>query len=123
MELFYTVLVALIIIFIVLFGIYMIESKRSRIHKNLLKKGAKAQATVEAIEQIGGNDTHAFVQMKMKVNQGMEPVKALMLEIGIPREDLARFESGKQLELHYNKGYKIVVGGHLGEILSREADN
>lgn len=121
MELLYTVLVAVLIIAVVLFGIYMVESKRSRIRSSLLKKGAKAQATVETIEQIGGNDTHAFVQMQMKVNQGMEPVKALTLEIGIPKDDLARFQSGELVELHYNKGYKIVVGGHLGEILSREA--
>lgn len=123
MELFYTVLIAVVIILVVLFGIYMIESKRSRIRKNLLKKGARAQATVEKIEQLGGNDTHAFVHMQMKISEGMEPVKALTLEIGIPRIDLDLYQSGEQVELHYNKGYKIVVNGHLGEILSRETMN
>lgn len=121
MGAFYTVIVGMITIVVVLFGIYLVESKISRLRKRLLKKGAKAQAVVESIEQIGGNDTHAFVDIQLKVTEGMSPTSSLTVEIGVPMEDLPKFQIGEELALHYNDGYKIVVGGHLGEILSRNS--
>ncbi|GBF76760.1 hypothetical protein PA598K_05247 [Paenibacillus sp. 598K] len=98
-------------------GVY--QYRKGVQHAQYKRRASAARAVIQSIQQVGGNELQALVQLRLHLDyeSGEEKSAALTVKMAIPIVRLADYQGGCTVSAQYDGSRKIIIGGLMGKVV------
>ena len=88
-------------------------------HNKYKQRAGTAQAEIQSIQQVGGNELQALVQLRIRLDRDSSQggSATLSVKMALPLAKLPSYQKGCTVPAQYDGSRKIIIGGLMGKVV------